>query len=79
MIAFVMTSLEWVSVAAALGAGISCLIANSATRTLLCDAAGPSAGRGVMAIWAVAWAGSKPFASLTDGLLAGGSESGGPG
>jgi hypothetical protein len=24
-----------------------------------------------MAIWAVAWAGSKPFASLTDGLLAG--------
>jgi hypothetical protein len=24
----------------------------------------------VMAIWAIAWAGSKPFASLADGLLA---------
>jgi MFS family permease len=70
MIAFVMTSWEWVSVVAALGAGISCLIANSATRTLLCDAAGPRRVASVMAIWAVAWAGSKPFASLADGLLA---------
>jgi MFS family permease len=70
MIAFVMTSWEWMSVLAALGAGISCLIANSATRTLLCDAAGPKRVASVMAIWAVAWAGSKPFASLTDGLLA---------
>ena len=24
-----------------------------------------------MAVWAIAWAGSKPLASLTDGLLAG--------
>jgi MFS family permease len=70
MIAFVMTSWEWVSVLAAVGAGISCLIANSATRTLLYDEAGPERVASVMAIWAVAWAGSKPFASLTDGLLA---------
>jgi MFS family permease len=70
MIAFVMTPWEWVSVVAAFGAGVSCLIANSATRTLLCDAAGPKRVASVMAIWAVAWAGSKPFASLTDGLLA---------
>ncbi len=70
MIVFVMTSWMWVSVAAALGAGVSCLIANSATRTLLCDKAGPERVASVMAIWAVAWAGSKPFASLTDGLLA---------
>ena len=25
-----------------------------------------------MAVWAIAWAGSKPVASLSDGLLAGG-------
>ena len=71
MVLFVMTPLVWVSVAAALGAGISCLIANSATRTLLSKAAGPERVAAVMAVWAIAWAGSKPLASLSDGLLAG--------
>jgi MFS family permease len=71
MVLFVMTQWIWVSVAAALGAGISCLIANAATRTLLSKAAGPDRVAAVMAVWAVAWAGSKPFASLADGLLAG--------
>jgi MFS family permease len=61
----------WFSVAAAFGAGVSCLIANSVTRTLLSKHAGPQRVAAVMAVWAVAWAGSKPFASLTDGLLAG--------
>ena len=71
MVFFVITPWVWVSVAAALGAGISCLVANSATRTLLSKAAGPTRVAPVMAIWAIAWAGSKPLASLTDGLLAG--------
>jgi predicted MFS family arabinose efflux permease len=71
MVFFVMTPWVWVSVAAALGAGISCLVANSATRTLLSKAAGPTRVVAVMAVWAIAWAGSKPLASLTDGLLAG--------
>jgi hypothetical protein len=71
MVFFVMTPWVWVSVAAALGAGISCLVANSATRTLLSKAAGPTRVAAVMAVWAIAWAGSKPLASLTDGLLAG--------
>jgi len=71
MVFFVMTPWVWMSVAAALGAGISCLVANSATRTLLSKTAGPARVAPVMAVWAIAWAGSKPIASLTDGLLAG--------
>jgi MFS family permease len=71
MLFFVMTPWVWVSVAAAFCAGVSCLIANAATRTLLSKAAGPDQVAAVMAAWAIAWAGSKPFASLADGLLAG--------
>ena len=71
MILFVMAPLVWLSVAAALGAGLFCLVANSATRTLLSKRAGPARMAPVMAIWAIAWAGSKPVASLLDGLLAG--------
>jgi MFS family permease len=70
MVLFVMTPWWWMSVAAAIGAGITCLVANSATRTLLSKAAGPGQVASVMAVWAVAWAGSKPFASLLDGFLA---------
>jgi MFS family permease len=71
MIFFVLTPWMWVSVAAAFLAGVSCLIANAATRTLLSKVAGPDRVAAVMAVWAIAWAGSKPFASLADGLLAG--------
>jgi MFS family permease len=74
MIAFIMAPVIWISVAAAFGAGVSCLIANSATRTRLSQAAGQiQPGKdlvaAVMAVWAIAWAGSKPIASLADGLL----------
>ena len=71
MIFFVMAPAAWLSVVAAFGAGITCLIANSAMRTLLSKSAGPERMAPVMAVWAIAWAGSKPLASLTDGLLAG--------
>jgi MFS family permease len=70
MIVFVATPFVWVTVAAALAAGITCLLANSMTRTLLSQTAGANQAS-VMAVWAIAWAGSKPLASLTDGLLAG--------
>jgi MFS family permease len=71
MVFFVGTNSALISLVAACGAGVTCLIANAATRTLLSDAAGPEREAIVMAVWAIAWAGSKPFASLTDGLLAG--------
>jgi MFS family permease len=59
----------YIGVAAALGAGASCLVANSVTRAVLAEHAGPKKTAAVMAVWAIAWAGSKPFASLIDGAL----------
>jgi predicted MFS family arabinose efflux permease len=70
MILFVLSPWVWGCFFAAFGAGVSCLIANSATRTELATRAGPASEACVMAVWAIAWAGSKPFASLSDGLLA---------
>lgn len=72
MICFILSPAVWGSFVAAFGAGVMCLIANSATRTELAMRAGPKREASVMAVWAIAWAGSKPLASLTDGLLAGG-------
>ncbi len=71
MVVFVISPQVWGSLLAAFGAGVACLIANSATRTLLTKHAGREREASVMAVWAIAWAGSKPLASLADGLLAG--------
>lgn len=71
MIWFVESPWAWGSLLAALGAGAACLSANSTTKTLLTRKAGPAREASVMAVWAIAWAGSKPVASLADGLLAG--------
>jgi MFS family permease len=70
MMCFVLSPWGWGSVVAAFGAGVACLAANSTTRTLLARRAGPRNEAAVMAVWAIAWAGSKPLASLADGLLA---------
>lgn len=72
MILFVLSPWVWGCFFAAFGAGMTCLIANSATRTVLAIRAGPAHEASVMAVWAIAWAGSKPLASLSDGLLASG-------
>jgi MFS family permease len=69
MLLFVNAPSMWIALMAALGAGASCLIANSVTRAVLAERAGPGKSAAVMAMWAIAWAGSKPFASLLDGTL----------
>jgi MFS family permease len=69
MLLFVNAPTMWFAVLAALGAGASCLIANSVTRAMLTERAGLEKAAAVMAVWAIAWAGSKPFASLIDGTL----------
>jgi MFS family permease len=69
MLVFVFGHSMWISCAVAVGAWISCLIANSVTRAALAERAGPEQAAAVMAVWAIAWAGSKPFASLVDGTL----------
>jgi MFS family permease len=68
MLLFVHAPTVWIGVVAALGAGASCLVANSVTRTVLAERSGPETAA-VMAVWAIAWAGSKPIASLVDGTL----------
>jgi MFS family permease len=60
----------WLSAVAALVAGVAGLLTGSATQTLLLRIAGAQLAPKVMALWAIAWAGSKPLASLTDGWLA---------
>jgi len=64
MVLFVATPWIVVSLTAA-------VLANSMTRTLLSAAAGPARVAPVMAVWAIAWAGSKPLASFADGTFAG--------
>ena len=63
----------WFSIAAAFGVGMACLVAGATARSLLIACAGHNEKRqaAIMAAWAIAWAGSKPIASLTDGSLAG--------
>ena len=68
--AFALAPWVWLSAIAAFAAGVACLLANSATRTLLLVHAGREHEVSVMAVWAIAWAGSKPLASLVDGTLA---------
>jgi predicted MFS family arabinose efflux permease len=60
----------WLSLAAALAAGVAALLTGAASQALLLQAAGPGQAAQVMALWAVAWAGTKPLASLADGWLA---------
>jgi MFS family permease len=69
MMLFTHAPTMWIAILAALGAGASCLIANSVTRAVLAELAGPDKSAAVMAVWAIAWAGSKPVASLLDGAL----------
>lgn len=71
MMLFVLSPWWPITISAAFGAGVMCLVASSATRTVLATRATPAHEASVMAVWAIAWAGSKPFASLGDGLLAG--------
>ncbi len=71
MVVFVTSPWIGISVAAAFVAGMACLLAGATTRALLLQRAGPGRQAAVMAAWAVAWAGSKPIASLVDGSLAG--------
>jgi predicted MFS family arabinose efflux permease len=60
----------WVSLMAAIAAGAAALLTSAATQALLLEKAGADQAAKVMALWALAWAGSKPLASFADGTLA---------
>jgi MFS family permease len=60
----------WISFLAAVMAGLAGLLTGASAQALLLEQAGPRHATQVMALWAVAWAGTKPIASITDGWLA---------
>jgi MFS family permease len=63
----------WVSLIMALIAGVACLLTGSVAKALLwafIPEEREEQRRLVMAIWAIAWAGSKPLASLIDSTFA---------
>ena len=59
----------WASLVAALAAGAAALLTGATIQTLLVQQQ-PESAASVMALWAIAWAGTKPIASLADGWLA---------
>ncbi len=59
----------WLSIVAAFSAGLCGLVAGSAAQAMLRRHAGKERALQVMGLWTVAWAGSKPLASLLDGML----------
>lgn len=59
----------WVSLAAALVAGAAAFRTGAIAQTQLVRER-PANAASVMALWAIAWAGTKPLASLTDGWIA---------
>jgi MFS family permease len=70
MILFVLSPFPWLTVVAVVIAGAAGLMTGSTAQSLLLKTVGADQATSVMALWAIAWAGSKPFASLLDGWLA---------
>ncbi|MGO9163495.1 MAG: MFS transporter [Streptosporangiaceae bacterium] len=70
MVVFVTSSSALLTVLAALTTGAAGLLTGATAQALLLKSAGPQHATQVMALWAIAWAGSKPIASLVDGWLA---------
>lgn len=70
VIIFAVAPGPWVSAAAAAVAGIAGLVTGSTAQALLLQLATPANALQVMALWGVAWAGTKPIASLIDGAVA---------
>jgi MFS family permease len=70
VIAFAFAVSAWVSILAAIAAGLAGLLTGVSAQALLLEQAGPAQATQIMALWAVAWAGSKPIASIADGWLA---------
>jgi predicted MFS family arabinose efflux permease len=66
---FAIGASRWLSLLAAFGAGVAALLTGAATQTQLVRQQ-PERTASVMALWAIAWAGTKPVASLVDGSLA---------
>ena len=69
IVVFALVPSIWISAGAAFAAGLAGLVAGSAAQAMLVGMAGPERAVRVMGLWTVAWAGSKPIASIIDGSL----------
>ena len=69
MIGFVCMPWIVLSLLMAFAAGVACLVASSTLQALLYQLGGKKIAAQVMGFWTVAWAGSKPIASIIDGWL----------
>ena len=69
MIAFASGVTVWMSAVAAFAAGVAALLTGAIIQTWLVRQDSVNTAS-VMALWAIAWAGTKPLASLADGWLA---------
>lgn len=69
IVIFALAPSIWISAAAAFAAGMAGLVTGSAAQAKLRELAGPGHALQVMGVWTVAWAGSKPIASIIDGAL----------
>lgn len=70
MILFVTSPFAGLTIVAAVMAGAAGLLTGATAQSLLLKSVEPAEATQVMVLWAIAWAGSKPFASLLDGWLA---------
>ncbi len=71
VVVFALGISAYISFAAAVTAGAAGLLTGASAQALLLEQAGPRHATQVMGLWALAWAGTKPIASLADGWLAG--------
>jgi predicted MFS family arabinose efflux permease len=71
MLAFILAPWLWMSLVAGVCGGVAALLTGATTQTLLLQRAGPARSGQVMAVWAIAFAGSRPIASVLDAALAG--------
>lgn len=69
VVVFALALSPWVSLVAACSAGAAALFTGSATQALIVGTHRKAAAS-VAGLWAIAWAGTKPIASLCDGWLA---------
>lgn len=69
VVVFALAIAPWVSLLAAFAAGAAALFTGAATQALIVGTH-RNAAASVAGLWAIAWAGTKPIASLLDGWLA---------
>ena len=70
VLVFAMGISPWVSVLAAVGAGVAALRTGAIAQAQLARQY-PEQATSLMGLWAIAWAGTKPLASVLDGWLGG--------